>query len=221
MDDALSLLKRELGAVEFIKIKDGDPLLDYCQSKPNTTTCVEIPFDAGHDAWFRSLSSSVRQNLRTSYNRLTTDGLEYQFEVFSGATRFQFTTKEIIALYCQRHAQRYGIATSRLKRWFLEHQSFATRYYRDADNAYTALLRINGQPAAFLSGLYNSDTLTVPRLSINEDFRRYSPGMILCNETIRHLSATTGIRTLDLSQGQEQYKFKLGGKCYLLYRFKM
>lgn len=222
--EILQILNSEIGLIDFLKIKEGDPMLEAVQNPAVSARCVEIPFEEGYDAWFKGLSASVRQNLRTAYNRLATDGLEYTFEVFAGDTLPTFPTKEIVSLYCRRHEERYGVRTSRFKRWFLEHQSFATRYYRFAENAYTSLLRINGRPAAFLSGLHsgkeNGKVLTVPRLSINDEFKRYSPGMMLVNETIRQLAGTSAIRTLDLSQGEETYKYKLGGKPYHLYRFR-
>ena len=128
---------------------------------------------------------------------------------------------QIIGVYVKRHKERYGLDTGRLKQWFLKHQNFATRYYIDAPNAFTAVLYINNEIVGFLSGLHNERTLIVPRLSINSEFRRYSPGFILICETIKHLQKNTAIRCLDLSLGDEQYKYQLGGKTHLSYRFSI
>lgn len=178
------------------------------------TNNISIGFGSDYESWFKTLSSSVRQNIRTAYNRLNSDGCSLSVEIFSKESTEPFPLDEIINLYCERHRQRYGVRTSRLKRWLLKHISFATRYYLEADNRLTVLLRINGRAAAFLSGLYNDSRLIVPRLSICADFNRYSPGMILVCETIRHLIVQTPIRILDLSKGEEQYKFKLGGQIH-------
>lgn len=128
---------------------------------------------------------------------------------------------DIINLYCSRHEQRYGLRTSFFKKWFLKNQNFATLFYRKASNAVTFYLRIDNRPAAFMSGLWCRDRLIIPRLSINEDFRRYSPGMILACESIKYLISHTSIRILDLSQGEEKYKYNLGGKVHYSYKFKI
>ncbi len=78
-----------------------------------------------------------------------------------------------------------------------------------------------GKPAAFLSGLFSEDSLIVPRLSIDKEYQRYSPGMLLVVETIKHLQANTKIRTLALSQGDEKYKYQLGAVEHLSYRFTL
>lgn len=128
---------------------------------------------------------------------------------------------DILNLYCLRHEERYGLRTSPLKKWFLKHQSYATRLLRFSKNASTCYLTINGEPAAFLSGLIKDDRIIIPRLSIESKFKRYSPGMILINEAIKYYFKNTAIRTLDLSKGEENYKYKLGGKTHKSYRFKL
>lgn len=83
------------------------------------------------------------------------------------------------------------------------------------------VLYINGSMAAFMSGLSGNDRLIIPRLSIDETLKRYSPGMLLVVESIKYLIKSTDIRVLDLSQGQEQYKYNLGAVEHLSYRFKL
>jgi len=128
---------------------------------------------------------------------------------------------DIINMYCARHEQRYGVKTSWLKKCFLKHQNFATLFYRKAPNAITFCLTIDRSLAAFMSGLWCRDRLVVPRLSIDEGFKRYSPGMVLVCEAINYLIANTPIRILDLSQGEEQYKYNLGGKTHYSYNFRI
>lgn len=59
----------------------------------------------------------------------------------------------------------------------------------------------------------------VPRLSINDEFGFYSPGMLLLNETVKHFIAETDVRHLDLSQGEEPYKYKMGGEAHRTHSF--
>ena len=75
--------------------------------------------------------------------------------------------------------------------------------------------------AAFLSGLIdkNSKSVIIPRLSINDDFLKYSPGIVLINETAKKLAENKNIDNLDLSKGDEQYKFSMGGEVYYTMNF--
>ena len=92
------------------------------------------------------------------------------------------------------------------------HQSFATRNFIENNKCLTLGLFIDGRLAAFMSGLLGSkNEYVVPRLSIDDEFGFYSPGMLLVNEAIKYFIEKTKIRHLDLSQGDEPYKYKMGG----------
>ena len=85
----------------------------------------------------------------------------------------------------------------------------------DPDNFY-ALLYLNDQPAAFLSGMVEKagSRAIIPRLSIEDEFSKYSPGMVLVNETIQRMIPESNTRYLDLSKGTEKYKLSMGGTLY-------
>lgn len=68
--------------------------------------------------------------------------------------------------------------------------------------------------AGFCSGYIDNDSFVIPRLSINDEFARYSPGYLLINEAIKWFSANSNIRIIDLSEGAEKYKLDLGGIVY-------
>lgn len=220
LKNSIVLLKSQIGSFGLARIDERSPLATFAPDNCKTTANVAISLGDSFDEYFKSLSSSVRQNVRTAYNRLSKDGYMFDCKAFIGGGNHLPVT-EIIDLYCNRHQGRYGVSTSSLKRWFLKHQNFATRFYRYSPNALSFYLTIDGRPAAFLSGLFTKERLIVPRLSINEEFRRYSPGMILVCETIKYLINSTSIRILDLNQGEEEYKYKLGGQLHLSYRFNI
>lgn len=215
----LMILKGEFGKVEFQKIDERSPICNHLPIDFKQTNNVAINFENGFDNWFKSLSASVRQNIRTAYNRLQKD--DKHLNVIASGGGKNLPVRDLISLYCSRHEQRYGIKTSAVKKWFLKNQSFATRLYCKAPNSITIILEINGKLAAFLSGLYDTERLIVPRLSINDEFRRYSPGMILVNETIKYFDSSSQLRVLDLSMGEEPYKFQLGGIIHKSYTFRL
>lgn len=211
-------LKERTDAIRCCKISEHNILASIFSrnSLVSSTSCVAIDFFDGYLNWFKGLSASVRQNMRTSYNRLEKDGFSFEFTLLN---QDQLPINEIIELYTARHSNRYSVKSSRLKKWFLKNQSFATKLYKESDNALTFYLKIDGKPAAFMSGLFEKSRFVVPRLSINSSFSRYSPGYILIDQAIRYFSEFTEIRILDLSVGEEEYKKKLGGKSYCQLEF--
>lgn len=119
----------------------------------------------------------------------------------------------MLKLYYKRHEQRYNVQTSALKKWYLEHLNFVTVNLRQWKDAMSVMLFVDDELAAFMGGFisHGEGSYAVPRLSINEKFGFYSPGILLVNETARYMQENTPLRILDLSQGTESYKYKMGG----------
>ena len=54
-------------------------------------------------------------------------------------------------------------------------------------------------------------TILVISAGTNDDFARYSPGILLMHEFIHH-AIEEGLKVVDFTRGDERYKFVLGGK---------
>lgn len=213
------------------------------------TSCVDISFAESFKDWFSNLSKSQRQNIRTSYNRCLKDGLLIDFRIikknriqsveftmpfdesnepaeingdFIGCSRRSLFNK-MMSLYFVRHEKRYGVKTNIFKRFYLRYINFSSTNTFYDESATSFLLFMNGSLVAFMSGFSNEDgnQFIVPRLSIDGHYSYYSPGVVLICETIRYLSSKTSIRVLDLSQGVESYKLRMGGKQYNNLCFKL
>lgn len=215
LNGCLKLLRQHYGkTVNFARFLGTNPMVACVSRIVRSEPCVAIDFSEGYDAWRQSLSKSARQNLRTSYNRLAVDGKSLNINVIAGGGKSPLKFDEIINLYCRRHQLRYGVKVNCLKRFFLKHFNFATEIYRRCGHALTFVVVIDGEMAAFMSGLVSRNgRFVVPRLSIDDRFSRYSPGVLLINETIKQL-ADRGVTVLDLSRGVEKYKFAMGGENY-------
>ncbi len=68
---------------------------------------------------------------------------------------------------------------------------------------------------------HKDSRVIIPRLSIVGENERYSPGIILINETAKKLERDCGILNLDLSKGSERYKIAMGGTIYYTYKVKL
>ncbi len=241
--------------ITFHRVRETSALFDAFSkssisefSKIGDVININIPIPESHESYFKSLSSSVRQNLRTSYNRLTRDNRTLEISFLFGTNKLvhkggtfnslgfdqtntieEFVTKgkkkdllnQMLSLYAHRHEMRYGVKTSILKQFYLRHFSFVSNCQLELPEAISVMLYIDEKLCAFMSGFttQNGNEFVIPRLSINNDFLFYSPGNILINETIRLLIEYTSIRNLDLSQGNEQYKYRMGGVEHLTKSF--
>ena len=191
--------------------------IEWAEITSKTDENVRIKFENGYDAWQSTLKKSVRQNMRTAYNRCNTDGLSVRFELYYGGKISSEIMKNLVKIYNDRHAVRYGVKTSTLKRIYMEYFDFSTKSLKNNENARHGVLYLNDQIAGFFSGYYDAGTqsIVVPRLSIDLEFERYSPGYMLINETIRYYENDDDVVCLDLSKGVERYKTDLGGEVYL------
>jgi CelD/BcsL family acetyltransferase involved in cellulose biosynthesis len=179
---------------------------------------VNIANHEDYDQYFASLSKNARQNLRTAYNRLNRDAKDVDFKFVENISDKQFS--EEMQLYFKRHEQRYGLHTSFLKRWYLKHLNYSSRSLRNHKDAVHAMIYIDGTLVGFMAGYLKDNRWIIPRLSINADYRFYSPGIILIDKAIKHMF-DQGIKLLDLAQGNEPYKYQMGGTCVKSYSFKV
>ena len=162
----------------------------------------------------------MRQNIRTAYNYLDKNNISFSFEILKGADIKKNDLKRIMDIYFKRRNSHNG-ADSYLHQFYLKHFHYYTVAQRALNNSYVGVLRMGGEIVAFWSGFSNwhGDYISCPRLSINEKYSRYSPGIILLCETAKVLKDMTGIPTLDLSRGAHSYKIRMGGIKYYSHDF--
>ena len=184
--------------------------------------CVKIDFPQGAEALLKGLSKSVRQNLRTAYNRMNRDNMAYKLQVYRGEEMTDEIWREIMKVYLNRLFTKHKVKAlnnplyRHIHYWKYRHIKHDTKSLRQLPNSFHAILYGNEHIMGFLSGLTNHDgtEVVIPRLAIDSQFRFYSPGYILLAETLCWLDANTTCRSIDLSRGDEQYKTDLGGLPY-------
>jgi len=185
------------------------------------TTCVSVPIST-YDEWRSSLSKSTRQNLRTAYNRLVSDGLEYSFKEYYGALSWKKLSL-ILRMNLDREITK--------NRFNLSPFQYAVRYLKSFSNpraillrkrkeAYVSLIYIEDQPAAFCAGFLSNGRFIIPYLKYTDKYARYTPGGLLIDNTINALTKNKAydLFSFDLCYGNEQYKYTYGGKEYYLSR---
>ena len=209
------------------RLQDGSVLRkaipDASILKESRRTYVHIPIQGNYESYFSSLSSSVRQNVRTAYNRMRRDGHEFVLRVFEGPDALsEEVWKAMMDVYCERLFGRYkkkkihGVLSRMYWKNYYHNIKFDTKALRQLPECFHAALYDGDRIVAMMSGLKTGSgkELTVPRLAIDIDYRFYSPGYILVNEVLKFMYAEGRFTMLDLGRGDERYKSDMGGVAY-------
>ena len=205
----------------FSPIMKDSPLARYCSKRENAAVKDEVSyrmFLTDYDSWYAGLSKSVRQNIRTSYNRLNTDGKTYSFEFTAGRPLSKQQYNRINSILSKRlmeHMKVRNPLTGAAVR-FLKLLNPASKGLNNSSNGYCALLCIDGEIAGYTAGLMNGGVVSVCRFAIDTVFARYNPGAIIHNELVKRLLEQDAFsaREYIFSRGDEQYKLSYGGEAF-------
>lgn len=224
------------------RIPEGSPFLsgipvDSIRSD-RAVTYVNIPVPEPPESYIPSLTANARQNVRKAYRRMERDGIRFRLEVYRpGVDPLPDAVwEQMRRTYFSRRISKYrkGVFSDETKggplvqaakfvyyitvKRFLFCRKHDSRSLRKEPDALHLVLRnmATGRVMAFMSGFLTRDgsTFSVPRIAIDEACSFYSPGCILIAEAVRYFSGETSVRNLDLSRGDEPYKFKMGGQAY-------
>lgn len=203
---------------EFIFVKESSPLYSLMfSSEVFNNYAIQIE---SFDDYFAGLSKSTRQNIRTAYNRMQKDGLTYEIRVFEGgSSAIKDVLVELNEIYHKRKAMWLG-GTTQFTPWMktiVLKRDIINKSARKDPNTKTVCLYINDKPVAYFIGLTYGNGICVPRLAIDTEYGRYSPGIILIMEYLKQENIGTGY-VFDLCRGDEKYKSSLKGEISATHR---
>lgn len=181
--------------------------------------CVKIEIKDTYEQYYNSLSKSVRQNFRTANNRLLKSSKQFSFKRLKGKDISGNILHQILYLYLRRRRS-YKKNIPRLDIIFYKYFDLGFISLNELEFSEVFLIYIDDRLAAFMLCLVKDEEILVPRLAIDDSFSFYSPGILLVISAINELSGEGKIKSLDLMQGVENYKFQMGGKVHMCYSFK-
>lgn len=200
-------------------------LSDVEDIEKKSLKCVAINLPEDYDTWFKSLSKSVRQNIRTANNRVKKAGLSMEAEFLKKEDAEKINFKALKEIYRLRSAGKKQKVYWKTKVYkFLdwgfkgEPDMFDLEEIKETDFT-LGILKLDGRIAAYFFGLNQSDRIEINRVAIHPGFYFYSPGMILLSEYIK-TAIPQGLKILDLTVGDEKYKYDLGGETHNIWNFK-
>lgn len=182
--------------------------------------CAHIPVIGSYDIYWANLKKNVRQNVRTAINRLEKDEKKYNLSIFKNQRLATNLASDLEVVYEDR---RIAKRQRGYKNWFFENiRNIQKSQYNimfetkvRSNNSFAAVFYIESEIAAFCYGLARNNDICIMQVAIKETYAKYSPGMLMLNEIIKNLYSDVSNDKpiyLDLTNGNESYKYQLGGK---------
>ena len=183
---------------------------------------VKISFGDNYEEYYSKLSQNGRGNTRRMYNRLKREKVKWEFVVAETAEQRRKYFEPAINCWYERQNKVYGQHFCWLKRKYANNILASIVGIKELGTARIFCLKINGELAAVETGyLANNHSFLVPRGAMNSEYKHYSVGRVLIDQMIRYFIDKTDVRCLDLTFGDEPYKFDVGGKPYCCHSYEI
>lgn len=200
------------------------PYLANNYSSTKTMNSYIIKIMDNEEEYLRILSKSTRQNIRTAYNRMNKDDIKYGLSVYSPTNPIDKKIKFRIVDILQDRAQHWigkRVNKNILRLLYSSIRQININSINQIKETYCFTVSLNEEVAAFMIAYKNKESFLVPKLAIDINYGRYSPGAVLIIESLKWLRENTNVKYLDLSRGDEKYKTTYGGVKYLNHFFKI
>ena len=220
--------KYNLHTFKFELVREDSALYNYLLKKniirDHRLISVALHLPDSEDEYKKMLSKSSKQNLRTANNRLQKDEKTILFKLDDSIVNKDNCLK-IKNSRLEKKSYEPDLKR-RIKKWLFKKLSIQFPKYvpflTDAET-YIMSAYCEGNLAAFFNYAidYNSKSVIILTAGTNEDYARYSPGMLLMFEFIKHtISNDNDIKVIDFTRGNEHYKYALGGENNILHSIR-
>lgn len=184
--------------------------------------CVKIPFPDDYPEYEKGFNSHARNNLHRAYKKVRSNELDMSLQVIKGPFTDKALLSDAMKIYTKRESERKNRRIDFIP--YIKHRYFSALLWAMETLAshYTFCFFLNNKLVAFMTGFVtNYNEIVFPYLAIDSTFASYAPGKLMIAESIKYLQEHSAIRVLDLSRGDEKYKFEVGGVRHYNYRFEI
>ena len=90
-------------------------------------------------------------------------------------------------------------------------------------DSFTLLVELNDKIVGYIYGIKdNNNVVRIMQNCVDEDYKYYSPMFRgIYDYIIESISKENGLKEIDFTRGDEEYKYKLGGRDTKLYDFEL
>ncbi len=228
LEECLCLLAQELKgcSLSLNRLRENSHLCRHLMEryKPKETiSCTHIDLAASYDDYFTSISKKTRQHIRVAYRKLQEENKEVSLKLIYRQPLSEEELSRMIDLYAVRRKSRYGHNEGLIYKNFLKKFDICSMAMKKLDNSAHFILYIDGCQVAFCNGFISQDnhSIILPRLAIDVEYARFSPGILLLNESIIKICELRIAECIDMIHGEERYKFEMGAEAHYSYDFDL
>ncbi len=191
-----------------------------CIEHDYVNSCVGLTLPNSIDEYHKILSKNSRQNIRTAYNRLMRDQINFtinfddknvnieEFELYRNnrvkeKDRIQFSLSSIKKLIWRIIDNR----RLQTKRYFPYKEMVNSKFLTVKDSDRNTLMS-----AVNYGYCKNRKEIVAMAVSLNDNYKRYSPGILGWYQFVLANIGGETLKYIDFTRGCENYKFVLGGK---------
>lgn len=160
--------------------------------------------------------------MHRAYKKVRSNELDMSLQVIKGPFTDKALLSDAMKIYTKRESERKNRRIDFIP--YIKHRYFSALLWAMETLAshYTFCFFLNNKLVAFMTGFVtNYNEIVFPYLAIDSTFASYAPGKLMIAESIKYLQEHSAIRVLDLSRGDEKYKFEMGGIRHYNYRFEI
>lgn len=222
--------------VFFSNIREDTRICNYLLKNYTITServSVSIHIPSNIDEYNKNLSKHTKQNLRTALNRITKDSMKYKLINRSNITDLA-TIDEMLNIHIKRIKTKnfnnddfIHKISSQIRIKIIKNKEINNNIIRESmvnmRDSFTLLVELNDKIAGYIYGLKdNNNVVRIMQNCVDEDYKYYSPMFRgIYDYIIESISKENGLKEIDFTRGDEEYKYKLGGKDTKLYDFEL
>lgn len=228
MEECFHLLSDKLKGSKLMvnRLRENSLLCQYLLKQYElklTIECSHIDLPDTYDEYLTSLKKDWRHHVRTAYHRLDAEQKAVKLKLFYKESLPDEEFAKMMDIYSLRRKTRYEHNEGRIYELFLKKFDICTTALKKMDNVAHFILYIDDNAVAFCNGFISKDgtTITLPRLAINIEYDKFSPGILLLNESIKKICELGIAKKVDLIHGGERYKHELGALTHYSYEFEI
>lgn len=230
MDEILFFLMKRYGLKYFcfenvVKRCSAAVYLDKIKGISRVeSVCMRIEFPDTFETYRRSLSKSVRQNIRTAFNRADRDGKVFNYEIIDMID--EKTADKLANIRNQRLKEKMkssfdslspaGKAYIVLRNLLVKLTSSPIDVMNEIKKCWCFIVREHDEIAAFYFAVYQPENKTAYLLlaGVNKKYEWYSPGTAQLYSYIKDEidAEKQQVEIFDLTRGNEKYKFDISAQ---------
>ena len=198
----------------FREISEAFPLFEMDMQR----VCVTVPLTQEWEGFLQTLGKRTRKDVGYD-RRFFEKNFSADFKIFTNSAAVFEGFRDLTQIYQARWEQEQGasrLAASNVAQF----ENEICERFSHAGDFRLYLLYANGKPAAGLSGYVKDDKLYGDIYAHAPELHKYSVGNVLLGRAIEDC-INLGLKELDLSRGDEAYKFRWNGQPKRNYHLKI